>query len=125
MSVWDSDRFKKPAKIAIVTLFCIASLITDFPIVGVLAPLFHHFLKDASKVKRYFLLGICYVFIIALSFSSKGWCALGMCLAPLILIYMYNGKSGKKSPVNKWFFYVFFPLHLIILGVLKWFVLGL
>ena len=39
-----------------------------------------------------------------------------------MIVYCYNGKGGSKSAFNKWFFYVFYPLHLIILGILKWYV---
>ncbi|MEE0692254.1 MAG: TraX family protein [Lachnospiraceae bacterium] len=35
-------------------------------------------------------------------------------------MFFYNGKSGKKSTVfSKWFFYVFYPVHLLILGILR------
>ena len=34
----------------------------------------------------------------------------------LILIYFYNKKLGKKS---KLFFYLYYPLHILVLGVIK------
>ena len=40
----------------------------------------------------------------------------------VILVYpllkMYNGKKGKCSWM-KWFFYIYYPLHLIIIGILR------
>ena len=36
-------------------------------------------------------------------------------LAPLVLIYFYNGKKGPGGRFSKWFFYVFYPLHLALL----------
>ncbi|WP_235850492.1 TraX family protein [Niallia circulans] len=36
------------------------------------------------------------------------------------LIVFYNGKRGKKSPLIKWGFYVFYPLHLLILYILRY-----
>ena len=48
------------------------------------------------------------------------WFQLGIFLAiPLLL--MFNGKPGKKSKFMAWFFYVFYPAHLIVLIVLKHF----
>lgn len=38
---------------------------------------------------------------------------------PIILLYFYNGQKGKGSNFSKWFFYVFYPLHLLILGFLQ------
>lgn len=34
-------------------------------------------------------------------------------------IYIYNGKRGKSSLFSKWFFYIFYPVHLVILGLIK------
>ena len=46
----------------------------------------------------------------------------GMILA-LPILYLYNGKKGKfaekHKSLNKWIFYIFYPLHLVILGLLK------
>lgn len=38
---------------------------------------------------------------------------------PIILLYFYNGQKGKGGNFSKWFFYVFYPLHLLILGYLQ------
>ena len=38
-------------------------------------------------------------------------------IIPLLL--MYNGKKGKSSAFNKWFFYIFYPLHLLVLGLIE------
>lgn len=35
------------------------------------------------------------------------------------LIYMYNGQKGKSGSFSKWFFYFFYPVHLAILGLIK------
>ena len=36
-------------------------------------------------------------------------------IMPLALIYFYNGKKGPGGRFSKWFFYVFYPLHLAAL----------
>ncbi len=43
---------------------------------------------------------------------------LGLLLA-IPFIIAYNGKPGKKSLVIKYFFYIFYPAHLLILGFIR------
>ena len=42
----------------------------------------------------------------------------------LPLLMMYNGEKGGDSPVHKWAFYLFYPLHLVILGLIKLLLVG-
>ncbi len=48
--------------------------------------------------------------------------ALQLCtLLAIPLLYLYNGERGKKS---KYGFYIFYPLHLLILGIIRMFMLA-
>ncbi|MBS7258550.1 hypothetical protein [Methanobrevibacter gottschalkii] len=42
---------------------------------------------------------------------------LGIFLVPFLLLF-YNGKPGSKASIHKWFFYIFYPTHLIFIGIL-------
>lgn len=44
----------------------------------------------------------------------------GILLAALCIIYCYNGKRSEKyRAFTKWFFYIFYPAHLLVLGLLR------
>ena len=43
----------------------------------------------------------------------------GLALLALIPIWLYKGKQGYQSKPLQYFYYVFYPLHLLILGLLK------
>jgi len=43
----------------------------------------------------------------------------GFALLALIPIWLYKGRQGHHSKAFRWFCYVFYPAHLLILGLLK------
>jgi len=45
---------------------------------------------------------------------------LGILLAGISIVYLYNGKRMKGGrELSKWFFYVFYPGHLLVLGLIR------
>ena len=58
-------------------------------------------------------------FMLRYGFSSFGWLIVLFYFTSVPLINLYNGRKGISNPFTKWFFYVFYPLHLIILAILK------
>lgn len=40
----------------------------------------------------------------------------------LILLSKYNGKKGRELPGSKWFFYIYYPLHLLVIGFFLFYV---
>ena len=43
----------------------------------------------------------------------------GFALLALIPIWLYRGKQGRHSKMLQYLYYAFYPLHLLILGILK------
>lgn len=41
----------------------------------------------------------------------------------LPFLFLYNGQKGKGGVFSKWVFYIFYPLHLVILGLIKYHIL--
>lgn len=44
----------------------------------------------------------------------------GVFLAGLTIVFLYNGQRSHRAKIfSKWFFYWFYPVHLLILGILR------
>lgn len=52
----------------------------------------------------------------------KAFCSgIGILVAGLVLTCLYNGKQAARGRTfSKWFFYIFYPAHLLALGFLRW-----
>ena len=63
------------------------------------------------------LFSLQYIYIGGL--ASPGWYIVLFYLFTIPLINLYNGKKGLDIGFTKWFFYIFYPAHIILLVVLK------
>jgi len=43
----------------------------------------------------------------------------GFALLALLPVWLYRGRQGRHSKVLQYFYYAFYPLHLLILGLLR------
>ncbi len=47
-------------------------------------------------------------------------CMFGMGMSGICITYFYNGKRAEKGrSFSKWFFYIFYPLHLLIIALIR------
>lgn len=53
-----------------------------------------------------------------LPWYSQVWQIGAILIIPII--YLYNGQLGRKTSFNKWFFYLFYPLHLLMIRMIYW-----
>ena len=123
------NRFLKAAAILALTLL---TVISDWP---VLAPIFTLlFIRadgDRTRIKNAFAL----IFPIFALFDFIGrtglvplWqnvfmslcAASGIALSGVCIVYAYNGRRGRHTGAfSKWFFFFFYPAHLLALGLIR------
>ncbi len=122
LRVVDSPRIKQNAvKILLVILICVISFPSDWSCVASLCIL--AFGTNRGKFKTQMLWMIFYVAIYAMVYFfaiDKVYGLLQMAVVLSIpVIGMYNGKRGSSRRLNqimKWLFYIYYPLHLFIIG---------
>ena len=70
--------------------------------------------QEPSRVRRLFQCLMGCLAILGHCYFRDNWIEI-FAIIGLLLTLLYNGKRGRSG---KWFFYIFYPVHLLILGVL-------
>lgn len=124
--LWDKGKCSYTLKLLGVFGLCMLSVFGDWPIFNVLYCMFFYIYRDNPKAKWTafcWITAVCCMFVL---FAKPWWAGLfqfGIFMVPLFIQFCYNGESGSKKAFHKWFFYVFYPVHLLVLGVLAWVIL--
>jgi len=120
--VWES-KWKLPIRIITILLIDALTCVLgcEWMIFGVLIILGLHIFRDHSKIRFvwFFVSVICLNFILnGLSLAMAFWTGLLFQLfAYFLMVKCYNGKKGKHPKIAKWFFYIFYPLHFVIIYI--------
>ncbi len=125
--IWDKAPWSEGRKKAAVIGLCFLSVIGDWPVMDVLWPfLLFRYREDRERQWDVYLA----VSVAAFAMSAAGWqpawagaFSAGVFLPYLLLRYGYSGEPGSRSAFHKWFFYLFYPAHLLLLWVLKTYVI--
>lgn len=127
LCVLESNLKTFPKWLIIITLLTL-SIFGDWAIFVPVMVMFFYLLKDDRKrlLCFYSLVSAMVVLtdILILCLRHYYWYQelwqLGMFL--FIPLYLsYNGEPGSRAPFHKWFFYAFYPLHLLVLWLIFYF----
>lgn len=112
---------KLDSSIKAFTIFVIIMIsgIGDWGIIGVVLPLIFHVFRDNNKLKwSLFFASItifsCMLYLPTLEWSLIFTYIIGSIVSSL-LIQLYSGKRGLGGTINKWAFYIIYPLHMLII----------
>lgn len=126
LRIADSKNIKSIYKVLLVILICIITLPSDWSCIAALCIMAigtnrGDFRKQMSwLIFNVALYSLVYFFAID---KVYGVLQMGVVLS-IPVIAMYNGKRGKNPKINKfmkWFFYIFYPVHLFVIGLINYF----
>ena len=124
--IWDKSEAKKGAKIAAIVVLCIFSVIGDWAFFDVLWALFFFIYRDRPVAKWVAFSSVALfeslasnLMVIKSEHPTAQLFQFAVFLVIPVLAYLYSGKSGSKKAFHKWFFYIFYPAHLLILFFIK------
>ena len=111
---------EKALEVIVVIIFMILTSFSDWGVLGPFMVWLFYIYREDRKKQLISYASLCLAQMVAAVFIvSAGniewyealW-QIGSFL-PIPLICLYNGESGRKNIVNKWFFYLFYPLHFL------------
>lgn len=113
-------------KITLIFSLIILSVFSDWGIIAPLWVLSFYVIHDDIKYKilMFSAVSLMHIIISTVSAVTSGdvWYTqmwqLGVFLF-IPILFLYNGKNGSKTAFSKWFFYIFYPLHLLIIGLVN------
>lgn len=127
--IWYKTAWKKGIKVILVILICIIAIPGDWLFITVLWIFFMglNYGNFKKQMKAFLIIGFIDALLctlISLSNSYEYWWSnlfqFGIVLA-VLLLSKYNGELGKSKNM-KWIFYIFYPLHLFILGLIRFYI---
>ena len=119
--VVENEAYRKWQKAAIIALICLLTFCSDWSCVPVLAIVWIHINKGNFKLQAAGMqaLGLVSgIFMFLFMDKLYGCLQLLICLS-FPLLFCYNGRRGAQ-PFGKYFFYIYYPAHLIVLGIIKY-----
>lgn len=113
LRVYTSVNIKNKTKIFLLILITIFTCLGDWGIYYILfVYIFWNFRKNTKIMWVLFcIVGLTYVAYIKRLFG------IGIFITPIV-IQLYSAEKGSSHPFWKWFFYVIYPVHLVILAVI-------
>lgn len=100
------------AEVAFTAAGCVVAIVlnTDYDALGILYIVFFYIYKN-NKTLLIWYLALSTIFYFEFQINTQI-----LCLVSLIFINMYSGEKGKGM---KYFFYAFYPLHIILLVFIR------
>lgn len=126
LRIADSKRIKLINKVLLVILICIITLPSDWSCIAALCIMAIGTNRDDFRKQMFWMIFYVALYSLVYFFAiDKVYGVLQMGVVFSIpVIAMYNGSRGKNQKNNKfmkWFFYIFYPAHLFVIGLINYF----
>ena len=124
LMILDNEKINKYLKILLFILIFLITFPSDWSCIAVFAIIFMNKYKDNFKKKMFYMMIATLMYsIVYFIFIDKvyAFVQLFTCLT-IPILYLYNGQRGKLN--LKYLFYIYYPLHLFIIGIIRLMVYG-
>lgn len=132
LCAWES-RLRLWQRICLVTLCILATVavMSEWVVIGPLVILGLHVFREKPKARAvwYFAVWTVYTLINFIPAAADGLTPIKVevtlvhifdfIAAYLLMTVLYNGRRGRFPMFSKWFFYIFYPAHILLAVILK------
>lgn len=125
LRVVDSERIKAVIKVVLVLLICIITFPSDWSCIASLCIMAIGMNRVNFKKQMLWMIFYVAIYSVVYFFALNkfyGIIQMGVILS-IPVIMMYNGQRGQSPKINKimkWLFYIYYPLHLFIIGYIQY-----
>lgn len=125
LRIANSTKINNTFKILLVVLICFITFPSDWSCIASLWILAFGTNKGKFKVQMSWMIFYVTIYAIVYFFAiDKVYGLIQMAVVLVIpILLMYNGKRGSNPHIGKilkWFYYIYYPLHLLILDLIKY-----
>lgn len=126
LRVAHSEKIKEAIKPLLIILICLITFPSDWSCIASLCIL--AFGTNRGNFKKQMLWMVFYVALYSVVYFFALDKVYGLIQMAVVLsipvLALYNGQRGKNQAVNKvmkWVFYIYYPLHLLVIGFIQFF----
>lgn len=120
MLIFTTERLPEWLKLPLTILICLITFPADWSSIAAMCPAYLYLNRGDFKKQSYtlFIWTAMYAIVYFVA-MDKVYGVLQMCtLLSLPVLKQYNGERGKWKGM-KWFFYLYYPAHLFVIGLIR------
>lgn len=124
LAILDNKKINETLKFILLIIIFIITFPSDWSCIAVFSIIFMNKYKDNFKLQMtMMMIGTLMYSIVYFIFLDRiyGFLQLFTCLT-IPILYLYNGKRGRLK--LKYLFYIYYPFHLIIIGIIRLLIYG-
>lgn len=120
MVIFTTEKLPQWSKVVLTILICFITFPSDWSTIAAICPVYLYMNRTNFKKQAFsmFIWTAIYATVYFI-FMDKPYGLLQMCtLLSLPILKQYNGERGQWKGM-KWFFYIYYPVHLFIIGIVR------
>lgn len=121
IAIFKSEKIPQWAKYLAIPIICVITFPSDWSCIAVMCPFFLYQHRGNFKAQAIDIVLWTLMYAVVYFFCLDKLCgALQMfTFLTIPILAQYNGERGKKIPGTKWLFYIYYPAHLFVVGIIR------